>query len=530
MSRFLTLLRLNFKAMLAAIALGGRKKKAFTGWGALALIAGLGVYMSAIYSFAMSQALLMSGGLWLLPGMMAILSALMSFLLTMFSAGGMIFGNKDADFMLALPVSAFEVMLSKILALCIENLVMAEFIMIPMAVVYLINGGSSGALFVVLTIVAAAFLSLLPTTLGVIVGYVFALISGKLRRKALIQNILYILFFGFIMVGSFRINTIFSALATGTQGVERAFSGWLLPFGLFTKAVGGDLLSLLLFIAITVLPLLLIVWLFSRRYKSIITSLFSHMVRSDYKLGTVQSASQFSALLHKESARFFGTPAYMINSGFGIIMGLLAAGAAVVKRDMLLGILSEIGGSGLMPVQLLAVVMCFMAATVNTTCVSISLEGRNLWILKEAPISARTLFGAKALFNLIVSLPVMLICTLVLGWALEIPAAQVAMVAALLAVICCYVAVSGLMFNLLFPKLDADNETIVIKQSASAMLGILGGMLLVVALAVIYGLLLAGRVDFTLYCAIIALVLAAVSALIWYRLTTRGEKLLLELN
>ena len=41
-----------------------------------------------------------------------------------------------------------------------------------------------------------------------------------------------------------------------------------------------------------------------------------------------------------------------------------------------------------------------------------------------------------------------------------------------------FVSLGGAAANLLFPRLDAENDTIVCKQSLSAMIGVLGGMAL----------------------------------------------------
>ena len=68
-------------------------------------------------------------------------TAFMSLMLTVFAASGFIFGGKDSDFVLALPISAFEVMLSKILALYLENLLISMAMMIPCGVLALVLRG-----------------------------------------------------------------------------------------------------------------------------------------------------------------------------------------------------------------------------------------------------------------------------------------------------------------------------------------------------------------------------------------------------
>ena len=132
---------------------------------------------------------------------------------------------------------------------------------------------------------------------------------------------------------------------------------------------------------------------------------------------------------------------------------------------------------------MLAAVVCLMQATVNTACVSISLEGRTLWILKEAPVPPRELFGAKALVNVLVSDVPAALSVLLLWFGLGLSAPDALALLALCVCMGLFIPVAGLAVNLWLPRLDCENDTIVVKQSASSMIGIFGGMLVVGLLA-----------------------------------------------
>ena len=143
MGKFLALLRLNFFSMLAAMRMG-RKKRAFSGMGALALVAGLSLYISGLYSFLLAEQLSAVGALPLLITLMALVSVVIGFLFSLFAAQGVIFGAKDNDLMLSLPVSPFQLLLARTLALYLENLISTIFILLPAGVIYLWYGGSGG--------------------------------------------------------------------------------------------------------------------------------------------------------------------------------------------------------------------------------------------------------------------------------------------------------------------------------------------------------------------------------------------------
>ena len=145
MVKFLALLKLNFRAALAALRMGGRKRSV-SGVGALVLLAGLSLYISGLHSFLFASQLAPAGALPLLIVFMSLGAVLLGFLFSLFAAQGMVFGTKDNDLMLALPVTPFALMLSRTLALYLENLISTLFVLLPAGVIYLWYGGPGGNL------------------------------------------------------------------------------------------------------------------------------------------------------------------------------------------------------------------------------------------------------------------------------------------------------------------------------------------------------------------------------------------------
>lgn len=118
MRKLWVLLKLNFRAMLRAFSFrsgaGSSKKKAAGGLGALLLMAFLALYLSGVYSFLLASMLAEVGIVEMVLPLMALMACVMSLMFTLFAASGLVFGGKDSDIVLALPVPAFTVMLSKI--------------------------------------------------------------------------------------------------------------------------------------------------------------------------------------------------------------------------------------------------------------------------------------------------------------------------------------------------------------------------------------------------------------------------------
>ena len=94
-------------ALLLPASAAGRKRRAASGLGALIFMAVLAVYLSGTYSFMFAAQLAPIGMLKLEILMMSVLAVVMGLVFTLFAAQGVIFGGRDNDLMLAMPVSAF---------------------------------------------------------------------------------------------------------------------------------------------------------------------------------------------------------------------------------------------------------------------------------------------------------------------------------------------------------------------------------------------------------------------------------------
>ena len=97
---------------------------------------------------------------------------------------------------------------------------------------------------------------------------------------------------------------------------------------------------------------------------------------------------------------------------------------------------------------------------------NVSLEGKYLWILREAPLAENSLLWAKVGFQLLLSLPCTVIAGVCLTLALELPPWQGGALLLYALIFAVGQAVFGMLMGLLFPKLDA----VVVKQSLAVLL------------------------------------------------------------
>jgi len=198
------------------------------------------------------------------------------------------------------------------------------------------------------------------------------------------------------------------------------------------------------------------------------------------------------ALLIREARRYFASGPYVSNTIIGPVLGAVM-GVILACTDvdqMIVQFTAQIPDSvnmnvkGVIPL-LIAAVMSMM----NVVCISVSMEGKQWWISKNLPLSARMIFDAKLLFNLLLIAPFYVVAEICVMLALRpgiFEAVWILLLPALLIVFSC---VFGLRINLLFPKMDWENETVAVKQSAASFLGGIGGTVVALLLALLILLL-----------------------------------------
>ncbi len=492
MKKFLALLKVSVKSMLLSSSNMGRKnrKKAATGLGVVALIAILGLYMSGLYSSMLMSVLApvhMEALVFVFMGMGALVGGM---LFTAFAAKGVVFGGRDNDLLLSMPVSTTALMASRVTAIYLENLVFSFFILIPAGVVCALlteSGAGRSPLFWVRLLVAVLALPLLDTALSVLMGALVAFVSAKVAKGGVIgQNIIMAIYMAAVMWFAFNLNGMIEGLAANAAGVKESLS-WAAPMLWMADGILDDWVKLLLFALCCAVPFALMVFGLGKVYRKAVTAFAARSARNDYRLSAQSAAGQKKALLRMELRRLFGIPMYFWNSCMGLIMLAGMGIAALVMRDELGKMLAMAEGE--LPVMpLAALLMGFCLSMVVIAAPSVSLEGKYLWILREAPVDERALLGLKTGFELLFTLP----CTVISGVCLTIalglsPLAGAGLILSA-ALFAADHAAFGMFIGLAFPKLDAVNETVVVKQSLAVVLGMFVPMAALGLCALLYWL------------------------------------------
>ena len=242
MKKFFALLKVSIQSMLLSStnARGRSRKKAATGLGAIIMIAFLGLYLSGLYSFMLMDVLAplhMEVLVFIFMGIGALVGGL---LFTTFAVKGVVFGGKDNDLLLSMPVSSTMLMASRVTAIYLENLVFSLFVLLPAGVVCLLttqSGAGFSLLFWLRLVIAALALPLLDTALSVLLGALVAFLSTKAAGGALGQNIVMGVYLAAVFYFSFNLSGMLQELSANAAGVQDSLV-WAAPILLYWWCLG----------------------------------------------------------------------------------------------------------------------------------------------------------------------------------------------------------------------------------------------------------------------------------------------------
>lgn len=452
------------------------------------------VVAMAGYCFALAYGLGYLNLSKVIPGYALTISGIVTLFFTFLKTNGVLFAAKDYEFLMALPIPTKTIVTSKFMSMYLNNLLFCMLVMIPMAVGYSFWNSVSG-MFVIMWLFGILLAPLFPMTIAAFIGMCIISFGAKFKRKALVEILCSALLLVGIFGGSFWLQksslnnqeVLLATLSNAGTVVSQMIHKIYPLSAFFDEGVNnGKVVPFIAFAAISILVFVLFVEICGRIYRKIHTKLQSHQTHSNYKLGELKSSPLLLALAKKEAKRFFSSSLYMLNMGIGLIMALLAAGASLfIGVDRVIDGMDISNIDAIKPV--ISVIIPFVIAMIvnmcNTTAVSLSLEGKNLWIVQSLPISNAILIKGKMLFNVMLVLPVSLICSIVFAFALKVSVGYVCLYLLFSVASVCFSTALGAWINLHFPNYEWENEVEVIKQGMGSMIGIFSGMLLYLVLA-----------------------------------------------
>ena len=490
----------------------------------LAGIAAVGVAFA--YCMGIAYALSAIGALPVFPVMLVSIAAVVTLVTTIVKAPDALFGTRDLDMLLSLPIPARTVATARVLKVYSMNLLFTLLILVPGGVAYGILAKPAPASYIAYALCALAA-PMLPAVLASLLGALVALAGASLKRLRYAGLFLmFVALIGVVAGSSYLSSTAASPemFLDFAKGVSGLFARIYPLAGLYGQAVlDGNALALLAYLGISLLAILLAGALFGHFFVRLNSFLTAQTRKKRFVLGAQKQRSPRAALLAREWRHFLSINSYVLNSAFGPILSLVAviALAILVPREAI-GMFLQLEGFDGLALSVLPFALSWLISIGPTTACSVSLEGKNLWIVKTLPIPAREWLLPKLRLNLQLFTPFAIADALVLAWFFRARGVALAVLILMPVLMGVFSALVGLIVNCKFPRFDWTNAAKLAKNSAGVVAAVFismalcfGGLLLTIKLPLPDPMLLP-----VLFTAAIAIACAA----LWLLVRARAEK------
>ena len=214
---------------------------------------------------------------------------------------------------------------------------------------------------------------LLSQAIACLLGWLLHLLLSKMNKS--VASMLYmIVFLGIYFAIYSQAQQILAAMASGGTACAAAFA--------------------------------LVYWVLSRTFLA--TATMGRTVRRAKKLDWSRTDRRrpIQAITGKEWKKFLGTPVYLTNMGLGLIFTALLPILGLVFRSKLMLLVHLFGLSGGVLTAILCAGLCYVGSMSLISTPSVSLEGKNFWILRSMPVSSKTILLGKLRLHLLCSSPV----------------------------------------------------------------------------------------------------------------------------
>lgn len=487
------------------------------------LIVGILSMLSWFVAGYLCKPLVAAGMDWLYFALMGLIGIALGAFGSIFNTYASLYLAKDNDLLFAMPVKPSRILVVRLGGVYVMGLMYELLVMIPVLIKYYIVA-ASGIAAVVGSLLVTFLISVFILVLSAVLGWGVAWISSVSKYKSFLTVVLSLGFMAVYLWLYSKAGQLLKDIVANPQKAGSFLEGkFSFPYYM-GKAATGDLFSLLVFaVPILVLFVVICIVLTKSYLKIVTTNKGGAKVEYKEKKATVRSAGQ--ALLRKEFCRFLKCPNYMLNCGLGIVFMLVAAIAVIWNSNFIIAVMDSMPAEWKGLVALIATGAIAMTTSMNDiTAPSVSLEGKNIWLLQVLPVSGQQVLMAKLKMHAILTLIPAAVLTACVLFVLKLSVIDMVFLSIVTILFIFLMAMIGLALGLKMPNLSWTNEIVPIKQSMGVLITLFGGWAVVVALTGIYYLIM----DFVtplVYFVLVTGLFVVLCAVLFYWLRTKGTRI-----
>ena len=479
----------------------------------------MGVMFS--YSELIMQELLPVNMGFVLLTLFVLLTSIITLIEGIYKSGNLLFNCKDDNLLLSLPIKRSTVLFIRVFKFYIFELLYNSIFLLPAIVVYA-KYLHPGITYYIVSIIGLLLFPVIPILLSCIIGVFTTFVASKFKGKNIVQTLLAIIFIIGVMYFSYNSEGFMSNIAQNAININDIITKIYYPAGAYIQLVTTfSIFKLLEFIFINLGLFIVAIILIGKIYFGVNSSVKSIKTNKTSKRYKIKSLSAMKALIKKELNRFINSPVFVTNAALGVVLFVIGCVLVAVRFDSLEDALVASGANmtleyikSCMPVLLFGFI-CFTSFMTSITSSMISLEGKSFSILKSLPITPYKIVQAKVLTAILIMLPFILIGDIIIFIKFTFNLLSIILILIATILFPLISETFGIIINLKYPKMDAQNDTEVVKQSMSSAICVFSGMVIIgLTLFLLFSLLSTGISN-----SIIILLFIAVFAIIYLMLS-----------
>ena len=422
---------------------------------------------------------------YILLSLFVFLTFLVTSMEGIYKSSSLLFNCKDDNLLLSLPVKKRTVLFIRIFKFYIFELLYNSLFLAPAMLVYSLNV-NVGMTYYIVSFFMLLLLPIIPVFISCIIGMFISFTASKFKFKNIVQIIVTTLFLLVMFYLSYNLESVAKNIATNAKSINEIITKIYYPAGVYAKLITSfNIKDLFIFVILNISLFVVLILLFSKLYFRINSKVKEVKINKSNKKYKLTYNNPFISLIKKELKKFMETPVLVINAGFGLVLFILGVIFISLKLDMVLNFIKNAGINfkisqvySHMSVVLFLLIT-FASFMTSITSSLISLEGKSFSILKTIPINPFKIILAKISSAVMIMIPFILIGDIIMFIRFNFSIIQIIMILILSIVLPFIAETFGIIVNLKYPKMDAENDTEIVKQSTSSMVSVFTGLLLV---------------------------------------------------
>lgn len=436
--------------------------------------------------------------------------------------------SNDLNVLVPLPLSPRDIIGGKFVTLMVNEYLTSFPIILPFIFVYGING-KEGILFWFYSLILILFIPVIPLALASIIIMFLMKHTNIKGKKDLLRIVGYLILLVGILAFQFKIQSITQKAIMGGEefflemardsnllvrklGLGFPPSMWgALSLGNYSNIIG--LLNLILFVGISVVTFLLMLYLSERLFFDGLIGNLEVSISSNGKKVSVKEfrkkSPPYLAIGLKEIKMLLRTPVYLLNSVGGVVIApvIIIMSSFMSGQEGSMEALNMVIQGNPHLVSLVGIGFVTVLGMMNSVgCTTFSREGRSLWIQRTMPIKAKDQIFGRVLSSLFVQFIgiVVLLGSIAFLRLISIESIFWIIILGILGSI--VMTELGMIVDIFRPLLDWDNPQKAMKQNLNVLIAMGIGSLYLLGLGYLVFKLLGWGMDILFIYGVVGLV------------------------